>query len=462
MDAAQLDTVVRAWMGPAYDAQCAGASHFGARDRYQIVNMRDGTMTYMGSRVRHGFPSIYRDVMRAGFGLNGSVLVNGADGCDSVAPMPVLRNCRPPSGRTRGRATNGVVWPSLRIQATDSNSSRDSYAKWSRMPAAGVPWHDRVSRAVWRGDWTGFARVGASRPALVAAFGGEHALFDVAFSRTPSRSEAHAACAAIMPAYSAMLDPALYGNRSGCADSLMRLPPSTLTVDEQMRYKMLIVMPGNGAASSIAWAMASGCTLLLPRPVSPQQHGPRPAGSSGAGGRSIDDAVGTPTTWIDALAEPWVHFLPVRLGLSDLQERVTWCIQNDAACAEIGAASRRLLHETYLPRHAGSNAFPSRAAFEKRVRTIQRGVLARIVALARADPACNAEWIVPQLEQASRDQSGTSNDCCTRTTCCELWQPTRPADPSGANCNERLWNVRWTRPFNRSGRSAHICGNNIG
>ncbi len=46
--------------------------------------------------------------------------------------------------------------------------------------------------------------------------------------------------------------------------------------------------------------------------------------------------------WYMPLLQPWVDHVPVSKDLHDLQARIQWCRDNDAACQAMVAASKRL------------------------------------------------------------------------------------------------------------------------
>ena len=52
--------------------------------------------------------------------------------------------------------------------------------------------------------------------------------------------------------------------------------------------------------------------------------------------------------WFYGDLRPWVHYVPVRADLSDLEERIDWCLANDDAAEAIGRAGQTLsLRHTY-------------------------------------------------------------------------------------------------------------------
>jgi hypothetical protein len=48
--------------------------------------------------------------------------------------------------------------------------------------------------------------------------------------------------------------------------------------------------------------------------------------------------------WFYESVRPWTHYVPVRADLSDLQEKLDWCIDNDAECGWIAGNGFKLAH----------------------------------------------------------------------------------------------------------------------
>jgi hypothetical protein len=46
--------------------------------------------------------------------------------------------------------------------------------------------------------------------------------------------------------------------------------------------------------------------------------------------------------WFYKHLQPWIHYVPVANDLSDLPEKVQWCLRNERASHEIASAGRRL------------------------------------------------------------------------------------------------------------------------
>lgn len=94
-----------------------------------------------------------------------------------------------------------------------------------------------------------------------------------------------------------------------------------LTLEEQSRYKFIIHAPGHVQAFRLSVELAMGSVILL---ISSKYR-----------------------LWYENKLIPWEHYVPVKEDLSDLDEQITWCLENDSACAKI-ADNARKFYDTVL------------------------------------------------------------------------------------------------------------------
>mmetsp|Transcript_29881 Transcript_29881/g.50865 ORF Transcript_29881/g.50865 Transcript_29881/m.50865 type:complete len:687 (-) Transcript_29881:112-2172(-) len=97
---------------------------------------------------------------------------------------------------------------------------------------------------------------------------------------------------------------------------------------EQSKYKYLIYVDGHCAACRYGFMMRLGSVILKVAP------------------RQVAD-----TMWYFPLLKPYVDHVPVKADLSDLEEKIRWCRQNDDKCREIGE-NAKVFYEKYVARNA--------------------------------------------------------------------------------------------------------------
>ena len=81
-------------------------------------------------------------------------------------------------------------------------------------------------------------------------------------------------------------------------------------------HAWLIDIDGNVNSWGLLWKLLSGCCVL--RVMSSRQQ------------------------WFHKRMLPWIHVVPIASDLSNLRERIHWCIQNPQKCESIAAAGQEL------------------------------------------------------------------------------------------------------------------------
>lgn len=82
-------------------------------------------------------------------------------------------------------------------------------------------------------------------------------------------------------------------------------------IDEWFRYKYLLNLHGNDVSSSFPFTLYSNSVALHPYPFKWE------------------------VIYYGDGIKPWVHFIPLRHDLSDLEEKLIWCKNNDDECKRI-------------------------------------------------------------------------------------------------------------------------------
>jgi len=97
---------------------------------------------------------------------------------------------------------------------------------------------------------------------------------------------------------------------------------------EQSKYKYLVYVDGHCAACRYGFMMRLGSVILKVAP------------------RQVAD-----TMWYFPLLQPYVDHVPVKADLSDLEEKIRWCRNNDEKCRIIGENAKKF-YDKYVGRSA--------------------------------------------------------------------------------------------------------------
>lgn len=97
---------------------------------------------------------------------------------------------------------------------------------------------------------------------------------------------------------------------------------------EQSKYKYLVYVDGHCAACRYGFMMRLGSVILKVAP------------------RQVAD-----TMWYFPLLKPYVDHVPVKADLSDLEEKIRWCRENDETCRQI-AENAKEFYSKYVGRSA--------------------------------------------------------------------------------------------------------------
>lgn len=96
---------------------------------------------------------------------------------------------------------------------------------------------------------------------------------------------------------------------------------NSLSLEEQSMYKYIIHVEGHVQAYRLSVELAMRSVILL---VQSRYR-----------------------LWYESALVPWVHYVPVAADLSDLDERIQWCLDHDAECQQI-ATQARAFYDQYL------------------------------------------------------------------------------------------------------------------
>lgn len=96
-------------------------------------------------------------------------------------------------------------------------------------------------------------------------------------------------------------------------DSSVMTPP--LSREEQMNYKYILCIEGADISSGFGWVLLSNSVPICPYPFRFE-------------------------TWFFNGLKPWVHFVPIKIDGSDLEDVYNWCESNPDICLKIVSAGK--------------------------------------------------------------------------------------------------------------------------
>jgi hypothetical protein len=157
-----------------------------------------------------------------------------------------------------------------------------------------VPWENKMSKAVFRGSLTGCGTTESTNQRIkLASMKSE--LLDVGLTKSSSQN---------------------YRFENGVSELKTYIEPvgKLDMFTEQIKYKFIIHVDGNVLAYRLIPSMLTGSLII--RIKSPYIH------------------------WLDSLLKDGKHFISVKEDLSDLAEKIDWCLNNDNKCKKIADTSK--------------------------------------------------------------------------------------------------------------------------
>jgi len=218
----------------------------------------------------------------------------------AIEPTRMTLNTTTSSKRKRPRRVYApIIWPMNNKRHFDPHIFKNVRI------ADIVPWECKQHIAVWRGKLTGYLASAIkgktiseicdsiSRCLLVKKYSNS-SLLNVGISESEANQD--------------------FGV------SLQYVLKDIMSMEEQLQYKMIIVMEGNDVATSLKWALYSRSLVLMKVP-------------------SFTSFA------MEEWLEPWTHYVPLKSDLSDVEEKIRWVMEHDEEARIISERATLFIHD---------------------------------------------------------------------------------------------------------------------
>lgn len=100
-----------------------------------------------------------------------------------------------------------------------------------------------------------------------------------------------------------------------------------IPMNEQIKYKYILSIAGHsGGVNRISWILQSGCLWMKVKPL---------------------DIIDATDSWYSPLIEEGKHYIGINSDLSNLEDKINWCRNNDSECEKIMNNAKEL-YDTYF------------------------------------------------------------------------------------------------------------------
>jgi len=172
---------------------------------------------------------------------------------------------------------------------------------------ADTSWGAKVDKAIWRGKLSG--------PITGTTF--------------EEKCKSNPRCQLVHQAASlSLVDAGVTQQRADLTlDKSLHLVKSPMTLEEELKYKAIIVEEGDGFATSLPWALYSNSVVIMPRP--------------------------TKTSFLmEEKLEAWIHYIPCKNDFSDLEKKTNWVMKNGQKAKTIAERGTLWMHDLYMSEEA--------------------------------------------------------------------------------------------------------------
>lgn len=174
-----------------------------------------------------------------------------------------------------------------------------------------IPWNEKKNGTLWRGGMTGFLEMRQDASDLEQCLSNTRCRF-VYESRLRKSPLIDAGLSWIVPHY-----------KGGTFCNGIELNSTFTQIQDFLQYKVIISLEGNDISSGLKWNLLSNSVVLMPTP--------------------------TKTSWaMEELLEPWVHYVPIFINLSNVEERIRWVLDNDYFAQQIARRSTMFMEDLWF------------------------------------------------------------------------------------------------------------------
>lgn len=174
-----------------------------------------------------------------------------------------------------------------------------------------IQWKDKINKAVFRGKATGCGITIATNQRLKLtniASKMDSNIIDAGITKWNARDKVNKGVVSKIMPWSFPFRPKPFMSR-----------------DEQMQHKYLISVDGHVRPFRVPFELGTNSVVLLV------------------------DSLYNYKCWWDELLEPNVHYIPIKADLSDLEDKIRWCIANDQKCKEISDNATKWYNKYMTP-----------------------------------------------------------------------------------------------------------------
>ena len=185
---------------------------------------------------------------------------------------------------------------------------------------ADVSWGVKLNKAVWRGKLSGKVE-GATFEEKCNSNQRCQLIQKAAAAAASSSSSSSGSNVS----HESLIDAGVTQQRNDFTlDKSLHLIKSPMTIEEQLKYRIIVIVEGDGYATNLPWALYSNSVVIMPT---------------------------TPTKTSYLMEEkltPWVHYIPCKDDFSDLVKKARWVMKHGKEAKTISERATMWIHDLYM------------------------------------------------------------------------------------------------------------------